>query len=197
MRLRERGISVTQATLSRDIRELGLVKRTADGAYRSVDALAIGDPGDAEAGLARATAEYLRNQEVVGHMIVLRTDPGQAQTLAVAIDRAHLREIVGTIAGDDTILVVARDDDGGSTAGAALATKSRRICSSRIILGTSRAISIHNSSEYGISRRFRRRSESAGEGTSCNGSALRPPLSQCAIGSGCNLAPRAAPMSLG
>lgn len=108
MRLRERGIAVTQATLSRDIRELGLVKRTADGAYRSVDALANGDPGDAEAGLARATAEYLRNQEVVGHMIVLRTDPGQAQTLAVAIDRAHLREIVGTIAGDDTILVICR-----------------------------------------------------------------------------------------
>jgi transcriptional regulator of arginine metabolism len=108
MRLRERGIDVTQATLSRDIRELGLVKRTADGAYRSVDALANGDPGDAEAGLARATAEYLRNQEVVGHMIVLRTDPGQAQTLAVAIDRAHLREIVGTIAGDDTILVICR-----------------------------------------------------------------------------------------
>jgi transcriptional regulator of arginine metabolism len=108
VRLRERGIAVTQATLSRDIRELGLVKRTADGAYRSVDALANGDPGDAEAGLARATAEYLRNQEVVGHMIVLRTDPGQAQTLAVAIDRAHLREIVGTIAGDDTILVICR-----------------------------------------------------------------------------------------
>jgi transcriptional regulator of arginine metabolism len=107
-RLRERGIDATQATLSRDIRELGLVKRSADGAYRSVNGLANGDPIDAEAGLARATAEYLRNQEVVGHMIVLRTDAGQAQTLAVAIDRAHVREIVGTIAGDDTILVICR-----------------------------------------------------------------------------------------
>lgn len=108
MRLRERGIDATQATLSRDIRELGLVKHTADGAYRSVDALANGDATDAEAGLARATAEYLRNQEVVGHMIVLRTNPGQAQTLAVAIDRAQVKEIVGTIAGDDTILVICR-----------------------------------------------------------------------------------------
>jgi transcriptional regulator of arginine metabolism len=107
-RLVAHGIGVTQATLSRDIRELGLVKRTADGAYRSLNGLANGDTVDAEAGLARATAEYLRNQEVVGHMIVLHTDPGQAQTLAVAIDRAHIREIVGTIAGDDTILVICR-----------------------------------------------------------------------------------------
>jgi transcriptional regulator of arginine metabolism len=108
VRLRERGIDATQATLSRDIRELGLVKRTADGAYRSVGTVANGDPADAEVGLARATAEYLRRQEVVGHMIVLKTDPGQAQTLAVAIDRAQLAQIVGTIAGDDTILVVCR-----------------------------------------------------------------------------------------
>lgn len=112
MRLLDLGIDVTQATLSRDIRELGLVKRTADGAYRSVNALANGDVGGAEAGLARATAEYLRNQEVVGHLIVLRTDPGQAQTLAVAIDRAHVSEIVGTIAGDDTILVICRQPAG-------------------------------------------------------------------------------------
>src|SRR5918994_5519409 len=107
-RLRERGIDATQATLSRDIRELGLVKRSADGAYRSVTGLATADPSDGAATLARATAEYLRNQEVVGHMIVLRTDPGQAQTLAVAIDRATVKEIVGTIAGDDTILVICR-----------------------------------------------------------------------------------------
>lgn len=107
-RLKERGIDATQATLSRDIRELGLVKRSADGAYRSVNGLAAPDPANGAAGLARAAAEYLRNQEVVGHMIVLRTDPGQAQTLAVAIDRAQVQEIVGTIAGDDTILVICR-----------------------------------------------------------------------------------------
>ena len=108
-RLRARGIDATQATLSRDIRELGLVKRTADGAYRSAGNVANTAAADAGPGLARAMAEYLRSQEVVGHMIVVRTDPGQAQTLAVAIDRAHRPEIVGTIAGDDTILVITRD----------------------------------------------------------------------------------------
>ena len=106
-RLRAQGIEATQATLSRDIRELGLVKRTSDGAYRAPNA-ANHDAADAEPGLARAAAEYLRSQEVVGHMIVLKTDPGQAQTLAVAIDRVRVPEIAGTIAGDDTILVICR-----------------------------------------------------------------------------------------
>jgi transcriptional regulator of arginine metabolism len=111
-RLRDRGIDATQATLSRDIRELGLVKRTADGAYRSVGTVANGDGADAETLLAAVTAEQLRHQEVIGHMLVLRTDPGQAQALAVAIDRAHVPEIAGTIAGDDTILVICRSTDG-------------------------------------------------------------------------------------
>ena len=106
-RLRDHGLEATQATLSRDIRELGLIKRAADGAYRPPDA-ANGHTAEAEVGLARATAEYLRTQEAVGNMIVLKTDAGQAQTLAVAIDRAHLADIVGTIAGDDTILVICR-----------------------------------------------------------------------------------------
>ena len=106
-RLCERGIHVTQATLSRDIRELGLVKRTADGAYRSAGNAAAPPPGG-ENGLARAMAEYLRSQEVVGHLLVLKTDPGQAQTVAVAIDRVRLAEVAGTIGGDDTILVICR-----------------------------------------------------------------------------------------
>jgi len=111
LRLRERGIDVTQATLSRDIRDLGLVKRTADGAYRSLGALGLGNSASAQAALVRATAEFLRRHEVVGHLIVLRTDAGQAQTLAVAIDRAQPPEIVGTLAGDDTILVICRTAD--------------------------------------------------------------------------------------
>lgn len=106
--LRGRGIDATQATLSRDIRELGLVKRPTDGAYRALAPAGNGGPATAELALARATAEFLRHHEVVGHMIVLRTDPGQAQTLAIAIDRANLPEIVGTIGGDDTILVICR-----------------------------------------------------------------------------------------
>ena len=106
--LRGRGVDATQATLSRDIRELGLVKRTSDGAYRSIGTAANGGSVSTDVALARAAAEYLRHQEVVGHMIVLRTDPGQAQTLAIAIDRASLPEIVGTIGGDDTILIICR-----------------------------------------------------------------------------------------
>jgi transcriptional regulator of arginine metabolism len=106
-RLRARGVDATQATLSRDVRDLGLIKRPADGAYRPGAApVAPGvDPGD---GLRTAVDDYLRRHEVVEQLIVLRTDAGQAQPLAVAIDRAGVAEIVGTIAGDDTILVICR-----------------------------------------------------------------------------------------
>jgi transcriptional regulator of arginine metabolism len=106
-RLRGRGFEATQATLSRDIRDLGLVKRAADGAYRR-PGTSEADGGDAETLLRRAVEEYLRQHEVVDQLLVLKTDTGQAQPLAVAIDRARLSEIVGTIAGDDTILVICR-----------------------------------------------------------------------------------------
>jgi transcriptional regulator of arginine metabolism len=103
-RLRARGIDATQATLSRDIKELGLVKRAADGAYRRAEPSA--PPSD---GLRRAVVTYLRTVARVGQLLIVKTDAGQAQPLAVAIDRASAPEVVGTIAGDDTILVVARD----------------------------------------------------------------------------------------
>jgi transcriptional regulator of arginine metabolism len=105
-KLRERGIEATQATLSRDIRELGLVKRSVDGAYRRSGGDVPGAGG--EAALRRAVEEYLRTQETIEQLLVLRTDPGQAQSLAIAIDRARLSEIAGTIGGDDTILVICR-----------------------------------------------------------------------------------------
>ncbi|HET7618573.1 MAG TPA: hypothetical protein VFK20_08685 [Vicinamibacterales bacterium] len=106
-RLRTRGIEVTQATLSRDIRDLGLVKRASDGAYRRPAPEA--DPGgDPQAALRRAVADFLRRVEPVQQLVVLRTDPGQAQPLAVALDRARLADVVGTIGGDDTILVICR-----------------------------------------------------------------------------------------
>jgi transcriptional regulator of arginine metabolism len=112
-RLRERGIDATQATLSRDIRELQLIKRTTDGAYRLAGAAAAVSNGEADTILADAVATLLRHQEVVGgYMIVLRTEPGQAQGLAVSIDRAQVPEIAGTIAGDDTILVICRSAEG-------------------------------------------------------------------------------------
>jgi transcriptional regulator of arginine metabolism len=106
-RLRGRGIDATQATLSRDIRDLGLIKRAADGAYRRA-----GNDGrprvDPEVECRTAVDDYLRRHDVVDQLVVLKTDTGQAQPLAVAIDRAALPEIVGTIAGDDTILVICR-----------------------------------------------------------------------------------------
>jgi len=107
-RLVARGFDVTQATLSRDIKELGLLKRSADGAYQAngVEAAA---PASALDTLSRALAEYLLNVEAVQQLVVVKTGTGQAQILAVALDRARLNDIAGTIAGDDTILIIARD----------------------------------------------------------------------------------------
>ncbi|HSC27703.1 MAG TPA: hypothetical protein VLD67_10535 [Vicinamibacterales bacterium] len=105
--LRDRGVEATQATLSRDVRDLGLVKRAADGAYRRASAADAQVP-DAEDVLHRAVAEYMRRIERSEQLLVLKTDAGQAQPLAVAIDRARLPEIIGTIGGDDTILIVCR-----------------------------------------------------------------------------------------
>lgn len=108
-RLRARGFDVTQATLSRDIKELGLVKRATDGAYQRAGDTNGARPEVAEAALRKSAREFLRSFEQVQQLLVLKTDVGHAQILAVALDRAGLPEVVGTIAGDDTILVVTRE----------------------------------------------------------------------------------------
>ena len=113
-RLRQRGFDATQATISRDIKELGLVKRAGDGAYQRQGSETT-SPGTVLMALERATSEFLRRVEQVQQLVVVRTGAGQAQPLAIAIDRAQLREVVGTIAGDDTILIIAR---GGARAAA-------------------------------------------------------------------------------
>ena len=106
--LRTLGVLATQATLSRDIKELGLVKRASDGAYQR--AVTPGPPsGSTVSGLSRAVTEFVTGVDRVQQFVVLRTGPGQAHAAAIAIDRAQLGEVVGTIAGDDTILVIARD----------------------------------------------------------------------------------------
>ena len=107
-RMKAEGFAVTQATLSRDIRELALAKGGADGAYRTT-AQAPANHVAAASLLQRALSEYLARVDRVEQLLVLRTGPGQAQLLGVALDRANLPEVVGTIAGDDTILVVAPD----------------------------------------------------------------------------------------
>lgn len=106
-RLRGAGVDVTQATLSRDIRELGLVKGGADGAYSANVSAAPGV--DSRTLLRRALSEYLTRLDRVQQLILLRTGPGQAQPLGVALDGAGMPEVVGTLAGDDTILVIAPD----------------------------------------------------------------------------------------
>jgi transcriptional regulator of arginine metabolism len=107
-RVKGEGFDVTQATLSRDIREIGLVKGGADGAYQAPVQPAA-SPANAVSVLQRALAEYLARVDRVQQLVLLRTGAGQAQLLGVALDRARLSEVVGTIAGDDTILVIAPD----------------------------------------------------------------------------------------
>jgi transcriptional regulator of arginine metabolism len=117
------GIQVTQATLSRDLEELRAVK--VSGAY------VIPEDGNrplrsaeqAPARLVRLLRELLTGVDASGNLVVLRTPPGAAQFLASALDRSGLPDVVGTIAGDDTILVVAREDNGRSRAGPALAAR--------------------------------------------------------------------------
>ena len=106
-RVKAEGFDVTQATLSRDIREIGLVKGGADGAYQPPAQIAT--PASSSTLLHRALADYLTRVDRVQQLIILRTGPGRAQLLAVALDGAQLPEVVGTVAGDDTILVIARD----------------------------------------------------------------------------------------
>jgi transcriptional regulator of arginine metabolism len=94
-------IQATQVTLSRDIRDLGLVK-TAEG-YR---ALATEETGPE---LADVVAEFMQDIRVAQNLVVVRTSPGNANSLAIAIDKEDLPEVVGTVAGDDTILVITPD----------------------------------------------------------------------------------------
>jgi transcriptional regulator of arginine metabolism len=116
------GVHVTQATLSRDLEELGAVKvRGGDG----TPSYLIPEDGhrplrEAEAApvrLVRLLRELLNEVDHSGNIAVLRTPPGAAHYLASALDRAGLAEIVGTIAGDDTIFVVTRDPAGGAGLG--------------------------------------------------------------------------------
>jgi transcriptional regulator of arginine metabolism len=103
--LHARGINATQATISRDLKELGLVKRAGDGAYARPEAERA--KVDVEQ-VRRAVASLMRGIERVDALVVVRTDRGQAQGLAEWIDRARLAEVAGTIGGDDTILLVCR-----------------------------------------------------------------------------------------
>ena len=115
-------MSVTQATLSRDLVELDAVKvRSTDG---NLVYAVPGEGGDrtpivaresaaSEARLARLCAELLVSADSSANLVVLRTPPGAANFLASAMDKAELGDVLGTIAGDDTVLVITRDPGGG------------------------------------------------------------------------------------
>ncbi|GAB90465.1 arginine repressor [Gordonia rhizosphera] len=113
------GIDATQATLSRDLDELGAVKlRAADGGAGVYVVPEDGSPVRGVSGgtdrLSRLLSELLVSSDSSGNLAVLRTPPGAAHYLASAIDRASLPDVVGTIAGDDTIFVVAREPADGA-----------------------------------------------------------------------------------
>jgi transcriptional regulator of arginine metabolism len=116
------GVAVTQGTLSRDLDDLGAVRiRTSGGSLvyalpaeggdrtpRVVDGEALHEQ------LARVAAETLVSAEASANLVVLRTPPGAAQYLASALDHADLPAVLGCVAGDDTVLVVAREPTGGA-----------------------------------------------------------------------------------
>ena len=122
------GLRVTQGTVSRDLVELDAV-RVRDG--RGVLVYAVPSEGGdrtprpamdsavAESRLAKLASELLVSADSSGNLVVVRTPPGAAQFLASALDKAELAAVLGTIAGDDTVLVISRDANGG----AALAAK--------------------------------------------------------------------------
>ena len=106
--LRDRGIEADQATLSRDIRELGLIKASDDGAhYRYAPVEAVAPPIHPKA--SAILARLVRKIDCSGNLLVVKTDPGEASPIGLALDRMGWSEVVGTVAGDDTLLVVVKE----------------------------------------------------------------------------------------
>ncbi|MFG1701201.1 arginine repressor [Nonomuraea sp. NPDC049309] len=128
--LAESGVEVTQATLSRDLDELGALKLRADdgslvyalpGEGGGRIPLARTGTGETPAArLRRIAEELLVEAEASANLVIVRTPPGAAQFLASAIDHADWESILGTVAGDDTILVISRDPTGGQAVADAL-----------------------------------------------------------------------------
>jgi transcriptional regulator of arginine metabolism len=116
-RLKAQGFAVTQATVSRDLEQIGAVKVKRGGltSYALPDQMAESDW--AAARLHRILAEWVQSVEAAGNLLVLRTPPGSAHLVGLALDQAKLPEIAGTISGDDTLFVALRDGvDSGITA---------------------------------------------------------------------------------
>jgi len=106
--LRQEGLDAVQATISRDIAQLGLVK-VRDQGGRLVYALPGGADLDRLSELTSALRRWAMSLDASGNLLVVHTPPGHANALAQAIDQARLPDVLGTIAGDDTITVIARE----------------------------------------------------------------------------------------
>lgn len=108
-RLASQGLAVTQATVSRDLKQLGAVKVKRGGTMRYALPDALGDSDRSARRLQDLVAEWVRSVEAAGSLLVLKTSPGSAHLVGAAMDMAALPEIAGTVAGDDTLFVALRD----------------------------------------------------------------------------------------
>lgn len=133
--LSDAGFAVTQATLSRDLDDLGALKVAGpDGDLVYAVPAEGGDPTPRaaqsvpglRARLGRVVAEVLTGVDHSGNIVVLRTPPGAAQYLASVIDHTALPEVIGSVAGDDTVLLVTRDPRGGQRTAEQLARLAAR-----------------------------------------------------------------------
>jgi len=106
--LKREGAEVTQSTLSRDIRELGLVK--VRGRYQAPGELHSSPPDEI---LRRAFEQFVIRTGVSGNMVMIRTSPGNAHSIGVVLDAAEWPEVLGTVAGDDTVFVLLRNSQSG------------------------------------------------------------------------------------
>jgi transcriptional regulator of arginine metabolism len=113
--LAEQGVEATQVTVSRDLEELGALKvRRPGGVLVYALADGSGERPAAEAHLRRVLSEWAAEIKSSANLVVVRTPPGCAHVVASALDRARISQVAGTVAGDDTVLVVASEGTKGS-----------------------------------------------------------------------------------
>ena len=108
-RLREQGFAATQATVSRDLDQMGAVKVKRGGVMTYALPDQVSESDWAAKRLERILGEWVQSVEAAGHLLVLRTPPGSAHLVGLALDQAKLPEIAGTICGDDTLFLALRD----------------------------------------------------------------------------------------
>lgn len=109
-RLTESGYEVTQATVARDLEQIGAVKVKREGKLGYSLPEKLGDRNWSQDRLRRIFAEWVQSVDTSGSMVVVRTPPGSAHLVALAVDQAKFPEVVGTIAGDDALFIAVRSN---------------------------------------------------------------------------------------